>query len=333
MAMGKQEAKKIVEPYIKYRLAGLYAQGKSPVEGAAAVARFIRKQENVELFKKYGIDPSDIYKAARELGESGASGVKLAAQEVRRETVSRTLKIQDPYKVPTYILGDANPASTYHKILAVSKDASWKGNIDGLIKDHLKKQIDSGVDIFADKKIAEVLPVIYSKPQLKALQDYHTLAKSLKPAPPRTTVSLTEGEFEAATGEFALQSALSATSLPLRVYFALKQLLHLEAKSMRGAYEREFLQYIDEGLTDPAQAKVIIEAFKGSKYGKAKLAKEIKGRMLAAERVAPTALKKIGVPTLRGEAAPAARTSSGVKLFDTGVEMEVNRENRERRGY
>jgi hypothetical protein len=300
--IGKEDAKKTVLPYFEQEIAFEFQRYGGGVDGTKAVVRYLR--DNRRVLEKYGIDFEKLRASIGKFSvtEARVSGVQKAAYE---KTVAETLgsggkSVTEPYnKVPNLVFKSDDPVAAYTRLQGVSKDPTWKESVDGLLKDNLKKRIDAGVDIYNDPITAEVLPLIFSKPQLQSLRDYQTIIKQLAAKNPGTkgVDPLRGGPAE------AVELGINPFPVGMRYLYMVKNVLRLGAKAEAASYRDATMRYLDNALIDPAEAKKIVDAFKGSAFGRESLLEAIKAEQAAMTKFGK--LNRAGIDVLGQLVSPA----------------------------
>ena len=281
LALGQENARTIVRPYIESQIAEIFNKG-----GVKNVTKYLDAHR--DAFSAYGLDFNELRTAATTYNESMVrlSGAKVA---VARDTVAGVVNQADPTKLGKYVFDSANPKAAYSNLQAVSKDPLWRSGIKTLLVDELKTRIDGGTDIFANAKTRGAMEAIYTKPELQALQDYHTIMKRLNDSPARGA-----GKELSPHAAKLVEKAAELPAVGFGPWYVAKRAVLLALKLKTSAADAAALSWVDDAFINPAKARDIKLALRGHEAA----AKRIRAGISAEE----SAMKRLAVKTVKGGA-------------------------------
>jgi len=295
--LGLPEAQKLVRPLVESELAELYARKGGGKRGADAVLKYLADKN--DTLSVYGLDFNGLRKAATQYNEAMArlTGSKTS---VARGVVAEVLTT-DPAKVGGYVLDSPNPAAAYKNMIGVSKDPAWKSSIDTLIKDELKARIDDGEDVFGNAKTRAAMEQVFTPTQVRALSAYHTIIKKLNESP----ASFDGAGLSPHPGEVLVGAAQALPVGMTGFAYVAKYLGKFAAKLGLKASDDAVLSYLDEAHINPAKAREIVAAYKGSRLARNEMMKGIEK-----ERSAMKTLKGMTQQAIPGAAATGIRNEA-----------------------
>lgn len=293
LALGQENARTIVRPYIESQIAEVFNKG-----GVKNLNKYLDAHR--DAFTAYGLDFNDLRTAATKYNESMArlSGAKVA---VANDTVAGVIPQMDPTKLGKYVFDNANPKAAYSNLQAVSKDPLYLSSIRTLMVEELKTRIDSGVDVFADAKVRGAMESIFAKPEIRVLQDYHTIMKRLKDSP-------AHGKGKDLSPH-ALKLAEKAAELPavgFGPWYVAKRAVLMALKMKTAAGDAAALSWVDDAFINPAKAKLVRDAWRGHEAAAERIRQGIKE-----EGMSMTALTKAVAPKVAAPAAGGAISTAG----------------------
>jgi hypothetical protein len=293
-ALGRAEAQKVFRPVIEAEIAQVYKDAGGGSAGAKAVKGFFSKK--AEVLDTYGVKVDDLASVVSKYDEAMArlSGVKM---KVAKDAVGSVLETE-PAKIGGFVLDSPNTAAAYKNLLGVSKDPAWKSSIDTLIKDELKARIDAGKDVFGNAKTRAAMEQVFSPTQMRALEAYHTIIKKLKGSP----ANFTGEKLSTHPGELAVGAAQALPVGMTGFEYVAKYLGKFAAKLGLKAGDDAVLSYLDDAHINPAKAREIVDAYKGSRLARTEMMKGIEK-----ERSAMKTLKDALPKTVPGAAATGIR--------------------------
>lgn len=292
---GRGEARALVRPLVESELAEIYARKGGGKPGAAAVQKYLA--DKGEVLSTYGLDFDALQKAATNYNEA-LSRLSGAKSSVAKGIVADTLTT-DPAKIGSFVLDSPNTA--YKNLLGVSKDPAWKSSIDTLVKDEIKSRIEKGENPFSNVKSRAAMEQVFSSPQMKALEAYHTILKKLKDSPANFAgADLAQTPLHTAVG------AAQALPVGMGLVYTVKYSSKFLAKLGLNVLDEAAASFLDDALIDPVKARTITDAYKGSRLARKDMMKGIEK-----ERTAVKTLTK-AIPQTAKSAVPGA-VSGGVE--------------------